>query len=283
MRRDPSERIRAMAMREDDLEHAGDAGSDRNFVTALARGLDVLRCFGANDARLSNSDIALRTGLPKPTVTRLTYTLCQLEYLIHEASGTYRLGAGVLQLGYGALAGMDISERAVAIMRALQQGGPNPNVTVALGERHRLKMIYLAVSRSTADVSLTMNVGARVPLFHSAMGRAALCAMSEDERAHLLDIAASDGREDMEVVRRSIARAREEFDRYGYCSSFGEWRRQVSGIAVPLLSLNGDRLYAMNVGAPSFLTSPEELREAYGPRLIAAGRALSDVPGGIGS
>ena len=51
------------------------AGKDRQFVTALARGLEILRCFQAGDPALGNQDIAERTGLPKPTVSRLTHTL----------------------------------------------------------------------------------------------------------------------------------------------------------------------------------------------------------------
>ncbi len=275
MRRDGT-----MAIRDADMEAEPGFGSDRNFVTALARGLEVLRCFRPNEYSLSNSDIAQRTGLPKPTVTRLTHTLRQLDYLVHvEATGHYRLGPGVLQLGYGVLAGIDVADRAAAIMREVQREGPNPNATVALGERHRFKMIYTAVHRSTADVSLTLNVGARLPLFHSAMGRAALCAMPAAERNRILDAAAAEGREDMDLVRRNLARAAEEYAAHGYCSSFGEWRPEISGIAVPVVSLNGDRIYALNVGAPSFLITPEELHEAYGPRLVAAGRTLSDVPG----
>ena len=56
-------------------------GKDRNFVTALARGLEILRCFGENDLTLTNSEIADRTGLPKATISRLTHTLCELDYL----------------------------------------------------------------------------------------------------------------------------------------------------------------------------------------------------------
>ena len=48
---------------------------DRNFVTALARGLDVLRCFRENETALTNTDFSERTGLPKATVSRLTHTL----------------------------------------------------------------------------------------------------------------------------------------------------------------------------------------------------------------
>lgn len=257
-----------------------DPEGDRNFVTSLARGLEVLRCFRPNEASLSNSDIAQRTGLPRPTVSRLTHTLCQLDYLVHmDSSGQYRLGAGVLRLGYGVLAGIDMASRAAEIMRGLYEDGPNPNVTVAFGERHRLNMIYTAVHRSTGDVSLTLNVGARLPLFRSAMGRAVMSAFPEDLRDRLLAQAEDEGREDMVEVRRSLAAAAEEYAEYGYCSSFGEWRPNITGIAVPILSLNGDRYFAMNVGAPSFLITPEELRTEYGPRIVAAGRALSDIPG----
>ena len=169
---------------DDRAEGAPEAGQDRNFVMALARGLDVLRCFRRGEPSLSNNNIARRTGLPKPTVTRLTHTLCELGYLAHsEATGLYRLGAGVLELGYGVLAGIDIAERAAEVMRRLHADGPNPNVSVALGERHRFKMVYVAVERSRESVSLSMSVGSRLPLFHSAMGRAALCAMAEGQRA----------------------------------------------------------------------------------------------------
>ena len=59
----------------------------------------------------------------------------------------------------------------------------------------------------------------------------------------------------------------------------GQWRKEIAGVAVPLRSLSGDRLYAMNAGAPSFLVTPEQLRAEYGPRLVvAARRSLSDVP-----
>ena len=42
--------------------------TDRSFVVALSRGLDVLRAFQPNDGLLGNQEIAARTKLPKPTV-----------------------------------------------------------------------------------------------------------------------------------------------------------------------------------------------------------------------
>ena len=113
----------------DSSEHASD--KDRNFITALARGLDVLRCFRPNELELSNNDISERTGLPKATVSRLTHTLCKLEYLVADPrTGTYRLGAGVLLLGFGVLSALDITDRAVTEMQALRDAG-FPDVRVA--------------------------------------------------------------------------------------------------------------------------------------------------------
>ena len=77
-----------------------DESKDRQFVNALARGLELLRCFQPGDTELGNAELARRTGMPKPTVSRLTYTLTKLGYLaFSESRGTYRLAAGVLALG----------------------------------------------------------------------------------------------------------------------------------------------------------------------------------------
>ncbi|MCZ7655075.1 MAG: helix-turn-helix domain-containing protein [Rhodocyclaceae bacterium] len=70
---------------------------DRQFVPALARGLDILRAFTPRHPVLGNNEIAQRAHLPKPTVTRLTYTLTQLGYLNYSPeSGQYSLSVGVL-------------------------------------------------------------------------------------------------------------------------------------------------------------------------------------------
>ncbi|MCR9126478.1 MAG: IclR family transcriptional regulator [Rhodobacteraceae bacterium] len=250
-------------------------GKDRNFITALARGLDVLRCFKRNETELTNTDFADRTGLPKATVSRLTYTLCKLDYLVADPrTGTYRLGAGVLQLGFGVLAGMDLSERAQDEMRALRNG-PNSYLTVALAEAHRLDAVYVAVQRSREDVSLTMRVGSRLPLFHSAIGRAILAGMSDDARAAAIELA---DREDPEGRARRMAglnAALAEYGEVGYCSSYGDWRPDVNGIAVPVFSLNGSRVYGLNVGGPSFHVKKKQLETVYAKRLLQAAQVLS--------
>src|SRR5438067_12388979 len=95
---------------------------DRKFVTALGRGLDVLRCFGPRDRWLGNQEIAARTGLARPTVSRLVYTLTHLGFLRHAHSPPeYAPGSGAVSLGYSALTQIDVCRAARPLLHGLSQ------------------------------------------------------------------------------------------------------------------------------------------------------------------
>src|SRR5690606_6952081 len=254
-------------MTEDLMQDDTESG-DRQFVTALARGLDILGCFKPGDRFLSNHEITRRTGLARPTVSRLTYTLTRTGHLIRDNnSGEYRLSPRVLQLGFSVLAATSISERFSAEMEALSMG-PNPYVTVSLGERAGTRAIILAARRSHQAVSLSMEVGARLPLFYSAIGRAMLASVTADEREEILAQGIREFPGQRQRMEEGVRDALRDFETYGYCTSFGGWRPEINGIAAPLRSIDGTTVYGVNTGGPSFLVSPEELHEHYGPRLL---------------
>lgn len=252
-----------------------DEEKDRNFVTALARGLELLSCYLPTEVELTNTDFAERTGLPKATISRLTYTLSKLGYLaVGQRTGSYRLGAGVLRLGFSVLSGLDIGTRATEEMRALRDG-PNSYVTVAIGEQHLLDAVYVAVKASKEQVSLVGRIGNRLPLFFSAMGRSILVGMQEVDRESILEYAT---RQDADMGRRarlSFEAAQAEYEVKGYCTSYGDWRPDVNGISVPVFSLEGKRVYGLNVGGPSFHVKGKQLETYFGPRLIKAAETLN--------
>lgn len=243
--------------------------SDPKFVTALARGLAILRAFRRDEISLPNQALAQRTGLPRPTVTRLTYTLCRLGYLVQDAGGDYRLGPGVLALGYGVLAGIDLRRRAEVELAALCEGD-NPNVAAALGERYGQSVVYLITHRSPSSVAMTFHMGAQVPLFLSSIGRAALMALPEAEQETLLDAARRQSPDQARRLTEGLERARRDFATHGYCTSFGEWRAEINGIAAPVPAAQGGRAHAVNVGGFAFLNPREALQETYAPRLLRA-------------
>jgi DNA-binding IclR family transcriptional regulator len=245
---------------------------ERYFITALSRGLEVLACFGSGDKALSNQQIAKRCGLPKSTVTRIIFTLTRLGYLIQlESGGKYAIGSATLALGSATLARMDIRQFARPLMQELADFS---NGAVALGVRDRLSMIYIDVCRSCAAVALTLQVGSRMPLATSAMGRAFLATASEQERDDIL----SRWQELDELARASlrhgVEKGIEDYRRFGCTTSFGEWQQDVNGIAVGIHAGAGTPAMAINCGGPSSSLSKDFLLTEVKPRLIALAARL---------
>ena len=91
--------------------------NDRQFVTALARGLELLRCFTPKRPYLGNQELSQLTGIPKGTITRLTYTLVKLGYLKQSTtSSKYQLSTGVLGFGYTMMTNISINNLATPYM-----------------------------------------------------------------------------------------------------------------------------------------------------------------------
>src|SRR5256885_3408453 len=158
--------------------------TDRNFVVALSRGLDVLRAFQPSDGLLGNQEIASRTNLPKPTVSRLTYTLTKLGYLTPVPRfEKYQLAPAAMALGYAALANLGVRHLSEPFREEVMRetGG-----AVAVGGRDRTSMIYFGQSRNGVALGVPLDVGSRGPIATSAMGRAYIWALPPDDRAALL-------------------------------------------------------------------------------------------------
>jgi len=242
--------------------HAENGGQ---FVTALARGLEILRCFTPQESVLSNQDLARKTGLPKPTVTRLTYTLMQLGCLRREVhSGKYQLDVNVLSLGYAMLSNVSVRAVAHPLMEELAN---HAQAAVAMSARDRLQMVYLDVVQGQGNMTMRRQIGSYLPLAETSAGRACLAALPESEREFLLDHIRQRDPEQWPALRKGLDRAFRDFADYGYCLSLCEWHRDVNSVAVPLLHPQHGVL-TFSCGGPSFHVTREKLEEDIGPRLI---------------
>ena len=246
--------------------------SDRKFVVALSRGLEILRAFRPNDGLLGNQEIAERTNLPKPTVSRLTYTLTRLGYLTPVPRfEKYQLAPAVMALGYSALANLGVGRLSEAYREELmrQTGG-----AVAVGARDRHSMIYFGQCRSGLALGVQLDVGSRIPIATTAMGRAYLLALPDEERAALLrDLREHYGNR-WPKLRDGIDRCGETVARHGFAISAGEWQDDVHAVGVALKLNDGTGPYAFNCGAPAYRFTEDRLRDDIGPRLVAMVRDI---------
>jgi DNA-binding IclR family transcriptional regulator len=244
---------------------------DRQFVTALHRGLEILRAFRPQDkAGLGNSELAERTGLPNSTVSRLTFTLLKSGYLVYdEGTGRYRMGVPVLSLGYACLAGMQVRETAQVYMQKLADDAGD-GVLVALGGRDDMAMTYIAAARSEGVISLQLSVGSRISLARSAIGRAYIAGTTETERAEIIErIRERTDPDRLNEILDGLDDAREQIQKQGFYCSLGEWQRDVNAVSVPYRSQQPDTpMLAFNLGGYGFSLPKERLMEELGPKLV---------------
>jgi DNA-binding IclR family transcriptional regulator len=253
------------------------AATDRSFVVALSRGLDVLRAFHPNDGLLGNQELAARTNLPKPTISRLTYTLTKLGYLTPVPRfEKYQLAPSAMALGYAALANLGVRHLSEPYREELMRetGG-----AVAIGGRDRHSMIYFGQSR-TGLIGIQLDVGSRVPIATTAMGRAYIWALSDEERGNLLRELREHYGSRWSRMRDGIERAGEMVARQGFTISAGEWQDDVHAVGVALKPKDGTGPYAFNCGAPAFRFTEDRLVNDIGPRLVTMVRNIEAALGG---
>jgi DNA-binding IclR family transcriptional regulator len=216
---------------------------------------------------LSNQDLARRSGLAKPTVSRLTYTLTRMGFLAYSpAREEYALGPGVLVLGHTYLAAMKVREVARPLMQSLAD---LVQATVVLGEHDALHMVVVEVCHGSPSYKLRIEVGERVPRHLTALGRANLAATPSDKRDETVEavcrqLAPNDHRE---LLAQMLASLR-EYDKLGFVCSFGDWVPDMFAVGVPLISADGNRVLSLSCSGPVHDMTRRKLLTEVGPRMV---------------
>lgn len=252
------------------------SGKDRQFVTALARGLEILRCFNPGERLLGVSELSRRTGLPKPTVSRLAGTLTKLGYLSFSGHyGQYQLAPGVLSLGYAFLSNVDVRHIARPMMQELAESS---QTSTSLAIRDRLSLVYVETVRSSASIGLQFGIGSRLPLTTTATGRAYMSACPSAEREILMNQLKKQDPANWSAISAGIDQAMKDYKARGFCISYKEWNKDVSGVGVPFCAPDGT-LMAFNCAGPAFLLPRKKLIDEIGPRLVALVDRLGNAVG----
>ncbi|ALE54365.1 MAG: IclR family transcriptional regulator [Paraburkholderia graminis] len=256
----PRTRSRSAAETVKDKDGSGDE------VTALARGLTVLRSVAAADAPLSNRELTEITGIPKPTVSRITATLVGTGFLFRlPDSERFVLTSSVLELSNGFLRNFDIRARARPFLIELAE---RTRLSVHLAVRDRLDMVVIDVIRPRSAVLVSrLEVGARMSLSRTAIGRAYLAALDEPDRAKLLTgLQAAEG-DDWGHVGGPLETALQETIERGFAVATGEWYDGLNAIALGFTGPSGER-YAVNCGGSADQCPRDWLISRAGPELL---------------
>lgn len=252
------------------------AGSkdDRQFVTALARGLEVLRCFTPQRPSLGTTEIAALTGLPQPTVWRLCHTLETMGYLSPAPGSKFTPGIPLLTLGYAVVSSLDFLD---IVRPHMQRLADEFGAAVALAERSRMSMVYLERCHGRSVFLLNLRAGARLPIHNSAAGWAYLAAAGEAERARLMAEIRHRSGQEWPAMRDHIEGAIRHHVSAGFVGNYSVQHPDVTAVAVPI-SVR-DRILVVNCTGLRSVLNPDTMENRVGPALVDLGGTIAAALG----
>lgn len=251
---------------------------DPSGGSALARGIVVLQAFTVERPALSGRELIAITGLPKPTLFRLTNTLCDLGLLRYDdATGRFTSALGLARLAAPLLARTSIRQLAFGPMQALAE---RLHAQVALSLGCGLELIFIELAQAKECVTVRPSMGGPISLSRTASGRAYLSVLPAVQRQAYLDELRSANPALADLLEERLLEARKDLDKRGFCVSYGELIEHFHGVAVPLKPVDaGGEIYVFNCAVPSFELQPDQLLNDVGPRLLTLARSIGAALG----
>lgn len=245
---------------------------DRQFVTALGRGLSLLAAFEQQQL-LSHQQLCQLTGLPKATVTRLIYTLTTLGFLRSTAQGQYQLGSSAVRLSATAWSRHDVVAFAEPLLR---QFAMQNEVSVNLATEIEGEMRYLACCRSPARLSVNLQVGSAVAVARTAIGRAFYAVSSPTRQTVILsNLQQRLPAAEYQQATAALTEAAVYYNKQGYTLSDGEFSPDILAIAVGVFDITtGHYAYSLNASVPRANWQAQDYAAMIVPKLQALAETI---------
>jgi len=247
----------------------------RNYISALAKGIAILRTIANAPRPLLLGEIAKSLGTTTTTAIRLCYTLSELHLIRRDEHKRYHLTPEVLFLGYFQICGMKWLDVARYYLEQLFNDIQElVNLSVLEGPEIR----YLIRFKKYTYISYDMRIGNTLPLYCTSMGRV-LMAFGDPKRTKPL----LKTMEFKPLTPHTI----KNIDEYlmelktvravGYGISDEDFTLGHRSIAAPILDKNGYAFAAINIGVPSTRFTREELESKMGPMILDVASRISNA------
>lgn len=238
--------------------------NSRDYVSSLARGLEILRAFSRKKRKMTLSEVAAETGITRAAARRFLLTLVHEGYAVADGK-LFDLTPQVLELGFSVLSTMGTWEIARPFMERLcEEIEESCSAAVLDGQ----DVVYVSGVQVHRVISVGVAVGNRLPAHCTATGRVLIAGQEAAAREALVRRIRLDARTPRTVTDR--ARFREiiaETALQGWALVDQELETGLISIAIPLRSRTGRLAGAINVGVPTVRADPARMVGVILPRL----------------
>jgi IclR family transcriptional regulator, KDG regulon repressor len=221
-------------------------------LKTIEKALSVLMCFAEWDTSLSTTELSIKLGTNKPTMSRILTTLRKHDFLEQEANTRrYRLGPAMAHMARAFNRNMNGEVVGIAkpiVDKLRDKIGETVNIEVLTGNN-----IYLAYTAKTPNpVSLTIDVGDQVRP-HAHAGAKAIVAFSDPAEiekwlARDLPVLNKNTVTDPDKLREVYKKIRQA----GVAYDWEEYLDEINAVAAPIFNHKDHPVAAIIIVVPSY-------------------------------
>jgi IclR family pca regulon transcriptional regulator len=223
--------------------------SDRNFINSLSKGLHLLMNFTKKQPKMSLTEIARTNDMNLPTARRYLHTLMKLGFVVKdESTQMFQMTAKVLRLGSAVIETMEIKQRLLPYMRAINNAC---DVTTHCAILEGTEVVTVERLRSSDVVNLDITTGSRLPVYCTSLGKAILAFISPAERSRICSQINFKAFTPYTITDLNLFLS--ELDRTqmrGYAIAIQELSLDLKTIAVPIFDLSDNVVASFGVSYP---------------------------------
>lgn len=246
----------------------------RDYVSSLARGLEVLRAFNRTMRKMTLSEVAAETGNTRAGARRILLTLVHEGYAVADGK-LFDLTPMVLELGHSVLSSKGAWEIAQPFIKHLSED-LRESVSAAVLDRY--DVVYVSGAQYHRVITVGISVGARYPAHATANGRVLLASQPPEMWPGMIQHIPLTRMTDRTVTdpaefRRILEQVRDQ----GWSMVDQELETGLMSIAVPLRNSAGGLVGSINVGVPTLRMSPQDMIDHVLPKLQETVRNISQA------
>lgn len=246
--------------------------ANRSSIQVIDRAATLLEAIARYPEPVSLKVLSADTGLHTSTAHRILASLIANGFVERDASGHYRLGLRLLQLGARLHGNIDLRAIALPVMERLRDRlGESVNLTIREGD----EVVYVEKATPNRLMHVQQLVGSRAPLHVTAVGKMMLGAGGEpacEAYARRTNLPAYT-RNTINALPRLIEESARAI-RQGFALDNEEAEIGVGCIGVLVYDHSGNVVAGLSVSAPF-----ERRRDEWIDEVIAAGEEISRLLG----
>ena len=251
---------------------------DKDYIKSIEKCFVILDCLNSGNSLLTLEKIIQETGYKKTTCFRLLKTMLSLGIIERTAAKkTYQFGYRLISIGSYALKNMNLRKSALPILRKLRdETGETVNLTILSGTE------LLFVDRLMSDylVNININIGDRLPLYYSSMGKAILAFLSESSLEKIVPSIKFEPKTDRTIVSESaLMQELETIKIKGFAINDEEIEKGLRTVGAPIINYTGEAFAAINIAWLTARHPSRSVFSTFGKKIVAAAGQISCLMG----